>query len=67
MKESKLKKLKLVSIGFSTATSMSNTFKILSLGAILPLDCHCDKVLFSFASSILLSKQKAWFLLSKQL
>ena len=59
MKESKLKKLKQVSIGFSTATSTSNIFKILLLGAILPLYCHCEKVLFSFASSILLSKQKA--------
>ena len=49
MNESKLKKLKQVSIGISTAASMSNKFKILLFDAILVLDCrHCDNVFYFY-------------------
>ena len=48
MNKSKLKKLKQVSIEISTATFMSNKFKILLLDAILALDFRCDNLCYFY-------------------
>ena len=48
MTKSKLKKLKQVLIGISTATFMSNKFKILLLDIIFALDCRCDNVCYFY-------------------
>ena len=48
MKKLKLKKLKQVSMGIFTATSMSNKLKILLLDAILALDCRCNNVCYFY-------------------